>query len=176
MTLVGARAEPWRAQPRRGVLAVVASFFARVAMLAVLSVVLGVIGGLVVLPLLGPPALAGKVVADQFNALPSVLVEPPLAQHSLLKDRNGATLAVLHGAEDRVLVTRDQIPEVMKRAIVAVEDQPPVDGWVCEHGLCDGTVLAEEEVVEAGTRVWRIRSIVRHRHKRVVVTMGVAGQ
>ena len=43
--------------------------------------------------------------------------------NTVIYDRHGDVIAELHGAENRVLVKSDQIPEVMKQATVAVEDQ-----------------------------------------------------
>ncbi len=45
------------------------------------------------------------------------------AVNTVIYDRHGDIIAELHGAENRVLVKSDQIPEVMKQATVAVEDQ-----------------------------------------------------
>jgi penicillin-binding protein 1A len=45
------------------------------------------------------------------------------AQNSILTDVNGHRLGILTGRENRILVTSDDIPLVMKRAIIAVEDK-----------------------------------------------------
>ncbi len=48
----------------------------------------------------------------------------PLAVNTTIYDRTGKVLiAELHGGENRVLVPSDKIPEVMKEATVAVEDE-----------------------------------------------------
>ncbi len=45
------------------------------------------------------------------------------AQNSYIYASNGQTLAILRGAENRKVVASDQIADVMKQAIVAVEDK-----------------------------------------------------
>jgi len=81
----------------------------------------GVVAGLV-LPVIAGLGLVARAGADTFEKLPPKLLEGPLAQRSVLMDKTGGTLAILHGDEDRVPVTIDQVPDVMKRAIVAIED------------------------------------------------------
>ena len=75
------------------------------------------------LPAVGGAGLALKSVADHFDDLPADLTEPLLAQRTVLLDNSGREITQLHGPEDRVVVDDpDQIPDVMKKAIVAIED------------------------------------------------------
>jgi len=82
----------------------------------------GVVVGAMVIPVGAGIGLAAKAGADSFEQLPQDLLQPRLAQRSLLVDKTGRQIAVLHGAEDRLPVTITQVPDVMKRAIVAIED------------------------------------------------------
>ena len=47
----------------------------------------------------------------------------PLAQTSKIYDARGRLITELHGVEDRVVIRYDQIPQVVKDAVVAIEDQ-----------------------------------------------------
>jgi penicillin-binding protein 1A len=69
-------------------------------------------------------ALAGVVVGVT-RGMPSLgqLERHTLAQTSILYDSNGAQIAQLHGATDRLSVPSAQIPTALKDATVAVEDQ-----------------------------------------------------
>ena len=66
---------------------------------------------------------AGAIFALSRN-LPSLaeLEKRPNAVNTTIYDRHGQLIAELHGAENRVLVPSNKIPEVMKQATVAVED------------------------------------------------------
>jgi membrane peptidoglycan carboxypeptidase len=93
-----------------------------VAML-VLSVVGGLLLAVMALPIVGGLGVTAKASADFFTGLPSALVQPSLAERSVILDRNGNRLATLHGAEDRVSVPVSDIPVAMRHAIVAIEDR-----------------------------------------------------
>ncbi len=73
----------------------------------------------------GLAVAAGAIYALTRN-LPSLedLRRRPNAVNTVLYDSTGKhVIAELHGAENRVLVTSSQIPDVMKEATVAVEDE-----------------------------------------------------
>ncbi|MFA4965783.1 MAG: transglycosylase domain-containing protein [Thermoleophilia bacterium] len=81
--------------------------------------------------------------------LPSLeeLRRRPNAVNTVIYDRHGQRIAELHGAENRVLVTSEQIPEVMKQATVAVEDER----FYTHHGVdFQGVVRAVIENLRAG--------------------------
>src|SRR5450759_2287958 len=67
---------------------------------------------------------AGAIFALSRN-LPSLaeLEKRPNAVNTTIYDSHGQLIAELHGAENRVLVPSNKIPEVMKQATVAVEDE-----------------------------------------------------
>ncbi|HVU75089.1 MAG TPA: transglycosylase domain-containing protein, partial [Mycobacteriales bacterium] len=94
----------------------------RLILLVLSSIVAGVVVAGLALPVLGTVGLEARHEADQFDALPSVLAEPPLPQSSIVTDANGKILATFAGDENRTLVTIDQVPLVMQQAIIAVED------------------------------------------------------
>jgi len=87
-----------------------------------LSAVAGLVLAVGALPAVGGLGAGAKASADMFNNLPTALVMPPLAQRSVLLDRDGNRLAVLHGTEDRITVPLSRIPKVMRTAIVDIED------------------------------------------------------
>jgi penicillin-binding protein 1A len=69
-------------------------------------------------------AVAGTVFALSRN-LPSLdsAERMRFAQNSIIYDRNGKQIAVLHGAMNRSVVPSARIPKVMKDATVAIEDK-----------------------------------------------------
>ena len=91
-----------------------------------LLIVLSLIGGLLLaglaLPVVGGFGWAAKRTNDALQNLPDSLIENPLAQHSVMLAADGSTLAVLAGAEDRIVVPLDSIPTSMQQSIVAIED------------------------------------------------------
>jgi membrane peptidoglycan carboxypeptidase len=90
------------------------------------AVVLALAGGLVLAGLVAPAVvglgLSFKAVADHFEALPTTLPAGALAQRSVVMDASGGTVAVLHGPEDRVVVSLRQVAPVLQHAVIAVED------------------------------------------------------
>ena len=75
---------------------------------------------------------AGAIFALSRN-LPSLaeLEKRPNAVNTTIYDSHGQLIAELHGAENRVLVPSNKIPEVMKQATVAVEDER----FYSHHGI-----------------------------------------
>ena len=73
-------------------------------------------------PVFGSLGLVARAGAEQFEAIPADLVEPPLPQSSRILASDGSTLAVAYFNENRVLVPLARVPKVMKDAILAVED------------------------------------------------------
>ncbi|HEY5168296.1 MAG TPA: transglycosylase domain-containing protein, partial [Thermoleophilia bacterium] len=79
----------------------------------------------VLLALIAGLAVAAGAIYALSRDLPSLdsLQRNPLAVNTTIYDRTGKVLiAELHGGQNRVLLTRNQIPDVMKEATVAVED------------------------------------------------------
>ncbi|WP_052711289.1 transglycosylase domain-containing protein [Pseudofrankia sp. DC12] len=89
---------------------------------AIISLAIALVVALLALPLVSGLGLFAKASADHYLDLPSVLATPPLPQNSQILAANGTVVATLHGAENRVVVDGDQIPTVMRHAIVAIED------------------------------------------------------
>ena len=95
---------------------------------AVLTLMMtGVIGGLVLalamLPLVGTTGLATKAGVDAFNATPADLRLPPPPKPSTLYAADGTTVITSFYDQYRVDIASDDIPQVMKQAMVAAEDQ-----------------------------------------------------
>ncbi len=85
--------------------------------LFVVALLLSLIAGL---------AVAAGAIYALSRDLPSLdnLQRNPLAVNTTIYDRTGKVLiAELHGSQNRVLVPSDKIPDVMKEATVAVEDE-----------------------------------------------------
>ena len=93
-----------------------------VGVLAVCAV-LGVLLAGLAFPVFGSLGLVARAGAEQFEAIPSELVEPPLPQSSRILAADGSTLAVAYFNENRVVVPLDRVPKVMQDAILAVEDE-----------------------------------------------------
>lgn len=91
-------------------------------LLTVLSVVAGLLMVGLALPVVGGFGIAAKAANTALSALPTSLDEPPLAQQSVLRAADGSVLATLAGAEDRVVVPLADVPAVMQKSIVAIED------------------------------------------------------
>jgi penicillin-binding protein 1A len=94
-------------------------------------------------------ALAGGVIYALARNMPQLdeLQRRQNAVNTVIYDRNGTRIAELHGAENRVPLAGDQIPQVMKDATVAVEDQRFYE----HHGVdFTGVMRAMVENVRAG--------------------------
>ena len=88
---------------------------------------LGLLAGVL---LLSRPA---RAIANggQSNKLPAALELNELSQRSVVYDRNGGVLAVLHREENRSPITLDQVPDHVINAILDVED----DGFYDHNGV-----------------------------------------
>ena len=95
---------------------------ARVAMLIVLSMVAGVIAAGALLPLVGGVGLAAKAASNDFEALSTNFVTPPLAQQSVILASDGKTKIATIYYQNRIEIPLAQVAPVMRQAIVAVED------------------------------------------------------
>ncbi|CAO5242978.1 transglycosylase domain-containing protein [Frankia sp. AgKG'84/4] len=100
--------------------------------MALLAAVLGLVVALLSLPVVAAVGLFAKGSADHFLGLPSELVTPPLPQSSVILASDNSVIATLRGAENRIVVPGNQIPKVMREAIVAIEDSR-----FYEHGGVD---------------------------------------
>ncbi|WP_163506993.1 transglycosylase domain-containing protein [Fodinicola acaciae] len=73
-------------------------------------------------PVAAVGGLAAKAQAQHFEALPTELTTPPLAQTTRILTADGHPVTSLYGAQNRTIVPLSQIPAVMQHAVVAVED------------------------------------------------------
>jgi membrane peptidoglycan carboxypeptidase len=126
----------------------------RTLALLALSVVLA--GGLLaalLLPWVGGPALAAQQSTSLLGDPPLELTDEPPAGNTVMLAANGEVITNFY-QENRAPVASDQIAEVMKQAMVAIED-----ARFYEHGGLDlqGTVravatnIASGEVMEGGS-------------------------
>jgi membrane peptidoglycan carboxypeptidase len=88
----------------------------------------GLLAGLVIavaaLPMVGVTGLAAKAASDSFASLPSQLKSPPIPQTSMLYAADGTYItSFYHENENRVYTKLKDIPEVMRNAMIAAEDQ-----------------------------------------------------
>jgi membrane peptidoglycan carboxypeptidase len=93
----------------------------RIGVLGVISVVAGLLLGGMLLPIVGGVGLLARTGANDFERLPSELDISAPPQVSRILAADGSTLATFY-FQDRIVVGLDQIPQVMQKAIVAVED------------------------------------------------------
>jgi penicillin-binding protein 1A len=79
----------------------------------------------VLLALIAGLAVAAGAIYALSRDLPSLseLEKNPTAVNTIIYDRHGKLIAELHGAENRELVKSGKIPDIMKEATVAVEDE-----------------------------------------------------
>src|SRR3712207_1872561 len=128
----------------------------RVRTLASLTLAVGLAGALLaglLLPWVGGPALAAQQSTSLLGEPPLELTDEPPPGNTVMLAANGEVITSFY-QENRSPVPGDQIAEVMKQAMVAVED-----ARFYEHGGLDvqGTVralvknLAAGDVLEGGS-------------------------
>ena len=100
------------------------------------SMLLGVLGAGMLVPLTGSAAIMTKAAPSVFDDLPSQIevVEP--AEESQMLDASGAVIARFYDKQ-RIVVPSEAIAEPMKQAIVAIEDKR-----FYEHNGVDATGIA----------------------------------
>jgi penicillin-binding protein 1A len=104
---------------------------------------------LAILALIAGVALAGGVIYALASNMPQLddLQRRQTKANTIIYDRDGRIIAELHGAENRTIVPSNRIPQVMKDATVAVEDQRFYE----HHGVdFTGVVRAMVENLRAG--------------------------
>jgi membrane peptidoglycan carboxypeptidase len=95
---------------------------ARVAMLIVLSMVAGVVVAGALLPLVAGVGLSAKAASNDFEALSTTFVTPPLSQQSEIYASDNKTKIATIYYQNRIEVRLSQVAPVMRQALVAVED------------------------------------------------------
>lgn len=115
-------------------------------LLAFLSVssLMGVVTAGMLVPVAGPTALAAKSVPSVFNELPGDLQTATPAEESQLLDSSGGVIAHFYDKQ-RIVVPSANIADVMKKAIVAIEDKR-----FYEHNGVDATGIARALVTNLG--------------------------
>ncbi|MEV8636756.1 transglycosylase domain-containing protein [Streptosporangium sp. NPDC051023] len=111
---------------------------ANVARLLAAAAVTGVLVAAVAFPAVGGAGMTVKSATEELHLLPEELPEPPLAEKTTLLDANGKQFAQFY-FENRESVKLDQVADIMKTAIVSIEDFR-----YYEHGAIDpeGTLRA----------------------------------
>ena len=123
---------PDRTRPKRARVVDDGLTVRRGLLVLVVCLVTGVLLAGVAFPVVAGFGLVARAGAEQFDALPSELVEPPLPQSSRILASDGSTLAVAYFNENRVMVPLSRVPKVMRDAILAIEDDR-----FYEHGGVD---------------------------------------
>ena len=115
-------------------------------LLAFLSVsaLMGVVGAGMLVPIAGPTALVAKSAPSVFNALPGDLQTVAPAEESQILDSSGAVIAHFYDKQ-RIVVPSANISDVMKKAIIAIEDKR-----FYEHNGVDATGIARAFVTNLG--------------------------
>ena len=108
------------------------------------SALMGVVGAGMLVPIAGPTALVAKSVPSVFNELPGDLQTVAPAEESQLLDSSGAVIAHFYDKQ-RIVVPSANIADVMKKAIVAIEDKR-----FYEHNGVDATGIARALVSNLG--------------------------
>ncbi|GAA3108767.1 carboxypeptidase [Streptosporangium carneum] len=129
------------------------------------AVATGVLVAAVALPAVGGAGMTVKSATEELHLLPEELSEPPLAEKTTLLDANGKQFAQFY-FENRESVKLDQVADVMKTAIVSIEDFR-----FYEHGAIDpeGTLRAAVKNFAGGGDVQGGSSITQQYVKLVLV-------
>ncbi len=90
--------------------------------IGMITIAAGVGLALLFLPVVSAVGLFAKASADHYLSLPAELVTPPLPQSSRIVAADGGLIATLRGTENRTVVDGKAIPQIMRQAIVAIED------------------------------------------------------
>ncbi|MDP9442204.1 MAG: transglycosylase domain-containing protein, partial [Actinomycetota bacterium] len=121
-------------------------------LLTLLVAALGLVAGVFLLTR-PAKAIAG---AGHSRELPAALELNELSQRSVVYDRNGGVLAVLHAEENRSPITLEQVPDHVINAILDVEDDHFYDhGGVNLRAILRATVANVESggVVQGGSTI-----------------------
>ncbi|WP_433256860.1 transglycosylase domain-containing protein [Streptosporangium sp. CA-135522] len=118
----------------------------KIGRLAAVGTVAGVLVAGIALPAVGGAGFGFMSVADEVNLEPEDLAEPPPAEVTIVQDVRGDEIARFY-EEYREVVKLHEMAEVMKTAIVSIEDYR-----FYEHGAIDieGTIRAFAKNLQAG--------------------------
>ncbi len=114
------------------------SVLSHLGVIVAVSAVLGVLVAGLAIPFAGVLGVSSRSVARGMDNLPADLEAEPLPQRTQFLARDGSVLATFYD-ENRVNVRLDQVAPIMKKAIIAIEDDR-----FYEHGALDlkGTLRA----------------------------------
>ena len=115
-----------------------ASILSHLGVMVAVSAVMGVLAAGLAIPFAGVAGLGARSAAEQMDNLPADLTAEPLAERTRLLARDGSVLATFYD-ENRVNVPLEDVADIMKKAIIAIEDYRYYD-----HGALDlkGTLRA----------------------------------
>ncbi|WP_424533336.1 transglycosylase domain-containing protein [Sphaerisporangium viridialbum] len=118
----------------------------KVVRLAAVGTAAGVLVAGIALPTVGGAGFGLMQAANEVNLRPKDLAEPPPAEVTIVQDVKGDEIARFY-EEYRQAVTLDEIAEVMKTAIISIEDYR-----FYEHGAIDieGTIRALAKNLQSG--------------------------
>ncbi|MEV7969414.1 transglycosylase domain-containing protein [Sphaerisporangium sp. NPDC088356] len=118
----------------------------KIARLAAVGTAAGVLVAGIALPAVGGAGFGIVSATNEVNLKPKDLVEPPPAEVTIVQDVRGDEIARFY-EEYRQVVKLDQMAEVMKTAIISIEDYR-----FYEHGAIDieGTIRALARNLAAG--------------------------
>ena len=143
----------------------------RIWLLLGVSGIAGILLAGMLLPIVGGIGLVARAGANDFESLPSVLKESPLPQVSKILAADGSTIATFY-AEDRVAAPLSQVPDVMQKAIIAIEDVRFYE----HHGIdFKGTLRALLRNGSSGTVSQGGSTLTQQYVKNVLIEAGVPG-
>lgn len=120
----------------------------RLGLLAAVSVAAGVVVAGMLTPVVGGIGLAAQRGINSWDRLPSAINIPPLPVASKIYTANGHLMATFY-YEDRIPVTLAQVPEIMQKAIISIEDSR----FYAEQGLdLKGLLRAAVNNISGGAR------------------------
>jgi membrane peptidoglycan carboxypeptidase len=99
----------------------IANIVSLLGALVAISVVLGLLGAGLVLPVVGATGAAARQGVHVFDSLPGDFAQTPLSQQSRILASDGTLIATPYD-ENRVIVPLAQIAPVMRQAQIAIED------------------------------------------------------
>jgi membrane peptidoglycan carboxypeptidase len=139
---------------------------AHLGVMAMVSVVLGIVVAGLAIPFAGVLGFAARDLSDSMRNLPEALETKPLAQSSRILAKDGTPIATLYD-ENRVSVPLTNVAEVMRQAIISIEDYR-----FYQHGAIDlkGTLRALATNSAAGGVVQGGSSITQQMVKLTLVT------
>jgi membrane peptidoglycan carboxypeptidase len=109
--------------------------FARLGLFVLVSVVAGTLVAGAALPFVGGAGVATRTAVEDYEALPSQLIAPPLPQRSRILASDGSVIATIY-EQNRIEVPLSAVAPVMRQAMVAIEDRRFYDhGGVDPRGM-----------------------------------------